>query len=107
MNLISNAVKFTREKGTIFIGIEDHDDTVDIIVRDNGIGIPKEHQNIIFNRFSQLETQVSSKHCSSGIGLTLVKSLVELHNGKITLVSEVGVGSEFRITLKVKPNSEK
>ena len=107
MNLISNAIKFTREKGTIFIGIEDHGDTVDIIVRDNGIGIPKEHQNIIFNRFSQLETQVSSKHCSSGIGLTLVKSLVELHNGKITLVSEVGVGSEFRITLKVKPNSEK
>ena len=107
INLISNAVKFTEEKGTIFVGIEDHGDTVDIIIKDTGIGIPKEHQNIIFNRFSQVETQVSSKHCSSGIGLTLVKSLVELHNGKITLVSEVGVGSEFRITLKVKQDKEK
>lgn len=104
INLISNAVKFTRENGTIFVGIEEHEetDTVDIIVRDNGVGIPKEKQDIIFDRFENLETQVSSKHCSSGIGLTLVKNLVELHNGKISLISEVNKGSEFRITLPVK-----
>ncbi|WP_338608636.1 two-component regulator propeller domain-containing protein [Clostridium baratii] len=104
INLISNAVKFTKENGTIFIGIEEHEetDTVDIIVRDNGVGIPKEKQDIIFDRFENLETQVSSKHCSSGIGLTLVKNLVELHNGKISLISEVNKGSEFRITLPVK-----
>ena len=104
INLISNAVKFTKENGTIFIGIEEHEetDTVDIIVRDNGVGIPKEKQDIIFDRFANLETQVSSKHCSSGIGLTLVKNLVELHNGKISLISEVNKGSEFRITLPVK-----
>lgn len=104
INLISNAVKFTKENGTIFVGIEEHEeiDTVDIIVRDNGVGIPKEKQDIIFDRFKNLETQVSSKHCSSGIGLTLVKNLVELHNGKISLVSEVNKGSEFRITLPVK-----
>lgn len=63
---------------------------------------PKDYQNIIFDRFAQVETQVSSKHCSSGIGLTLVKNLVELHKGKITLKSEVGKGSEFIITLPVK-----
>lgn len=104
INLISNAVKFTKENGTIFIGIEEHEktDTVEIIVRDNGVGIPKDKQDIIFDRFANLETQVSSKHCSSGIGLTLVKNLVELHNGKISLISEVNKGSEFRITLPVK-----
>ncbi|MDO5039838.1 sensor histidine kinase [Clostridium sp.] len=102
INLISNAVKFTKSGGTIFVEIKDNHDSVDIIVRDTGIGIPKDYQNIIFDRFAQVETQVSSKHCSSGIGLTLVKNLVELHKGKITLKSEVGKGSEFIITLPVK-----
>lgn len=102
INLISNAVKFTNAGGTIFVGIEDNGDTINIIVKDTGVGIPKDHQDIIFDRFAQVETQVSSKHCSSGIGLTLVKNLVELHKGKITLKSEVGKGSEFIITLPVK-----
>lgn len=106
INLISNAVKFTEAKGTIFISIKENEDSVDIIVKDTGIGIPEEQKNIIFDRFAQVETQVSSKHCSSGIGLTLVKSLVELHNGKITLISEVGKGSEFIITLPIKQKKQ-
>ncbi|MEG1002016.1 MAG: two-component regulator propeller domain-containing protein [Clostridium sp.] len=106
INLVSNAVKFTKEHGTIFVGIEEHGDFIDIIVRDSGVGIPKEQQDIIFDRFAKLEAQVSSKHCSSGIGLTLVKNLVELHNGKISLVSEVNKGSEFRITLPIKHNKK-
>ncbi|MGL4570853.1 MAG: ligand-binding sensor domain-containing protein [Clostridium sp.] len=106
INLVSNAVKFTKKHGTIFVGIEEHGDFIDIIVRDSGVGIPKEQQDIIFDRFAKLEAQVSSKHCSSGIGLTLVKNLVELHNGKISLVSEVNKGSEFRITLPIKYNKK-
>lgn len=100
-NLISNAVKFTPEGGSIFIGLKDNGDTVDLIVSDTGIGISEENQEIIFDRFSQVENIVSSKHCSSGIGLTLVKNLVELHNGKISVESEEGNGSKFIITLPV------
>lgn len=106
INLISNAVKFTEAKGTIFVSIKENKDSIDIIVKDTGVGIPEEQKDIIFNRFAQVETQVSSKHCSSGIGLTLVKSLVELHNGKITLISEVGKGSKFIITLPIKQKKQ-
>ncbi|MGL6185976.1 MAG: ligand-binding sensor domain-containing protein [Clostridium chrysemydis] len=101
INLISNAVKFTPEGGSIYIGFKDNGDTVDLIVKDTGIGISKENQNVIFDRFAQVEAIVSSKHCSSGIGLTLVKNLVELHNGKISVESEEGKGSKFIITLPV------
>ncbi|MGL5576042.1 MAG: ligand-binding sensor domain-containing protein [Sarcina sp.] len=100
-NLISNAVKFT-EQGQIYITIKDLNEYVEIIVKDSGKGISKEDQSIIFDRFTQIEDGVSSKHCSSGIGLNLVKDLVELHNGTISIISEVGKGSEFIIKLPVK-----
>ncbi|WP_297632839.1 sensor histidine kinase [uncultured Clostridium sp.] len=102
INLISNAIKFT-EKGKIYISIkETEDDYIKIIIEDSGIGISKEQQSIIFDRFATLETGISSKHCSSGIGLTLVKNIVELHKGTIRLKSEVGVGSRFTIILPIK-----
>ena len=101
INLLSNAVKFT-EKGRIYISIKEENNNVEIIIEDSGIGISKEQQSLIFDRFATLETGISSKHCSSGIGLTLVKDIVELHKGSITLQSEVGVGSKFIIKLPVK-----
>lgn len=102
INLISNAVKFSKsEGGTIFINIKEFESEVWIIVRDTGIGISEEHQNIIFDRFTQIETGISSKHFSSGIGLTLVKDIVDLHKGSISLKSELGVGSEFVIKLPI------
>ena len=100
-NLISNAVKFT-EQGQIYITIRDLDEYVEIIVKDSGKGISKEDQSIIFDRFTQIEDGISSKHCSSGIGLNLVKDLIELHKGEISIVSEIGKGSEFIIKLPVK-----
>lgn len=100
INLISNAVKFT-EQGTIYISIKEVGDFVEISVKDSGKGISKEDQSIIFDRFTQIEDGVSSKHCSSGIGLNLVKDFVELHKGSINLVSTLGEGSEFIIKLPV------
>ncbi|WP_297518419.1 two-component regulator propeller domain-containing protein [uncultured Clostridium sp.] len=100
-NLISNAVKFT-EQGEIYITIRDFESYVEIVVRDSGKGISKEDQSIIFDRFTQIEDGISSKHCSSGIGLNLVKDLVGLHKGTISIVSEIGKGSEFTIKLPVK-----
>ena len=98
-NLISNSVKFTESGGTIFIGVRETDNFVEIIVKDSGKGISKEDQSIIFDRFTQIEDGVSSKHFSSGIGLNLVKDLTELHKGTISIISELGKGSEFIIKL--------
>lgn len=99
VNLISNAVKFTNKDGYIYIYIYDEGDQVRISVKDTGIGISEENQNIIFNRFVQVMDNGISVKKGSGIGLTLVKSLVELHNGTIEVKSEINKGSEFIITL--------
>ncbi|GIM28522.1 hybrid sensor histidine kinase/response regulator [Clostridium polyendosporum] len=104
VNLISNAVKFTPEEGTIWISLYDKDNTVDISVKDNGIGIPREYHEKIFDRFGQADNMSNNK-LGSGIGLTLVKSLVEIHGGKISLISDLNKGSEFIITLPVKHNN--
>lgn len=102
INLISNAVKFTEEGGSIWITIYDKDDFVEISVKDNGSGIAKEYHEIIFNRFGQANNDMSKGKVGSGIGLTLVKSLVELHGGTIKVISEINEGSNFIITLPVK-----
>lgn len=99
INLLANATKFTPKGGKISVFIKDRGNEVDIIVKDTGIGISEEDQNFIFNRFSQVEDVDMVKYSSSGIGLTLVKCLVELHGGSITLESEINKGSKFTITL--------
>ena len=101
VNLIGNAVKFTDENGEIKVLIKENDDTVSISVEDNGVGISKDDQEFIFNRFEQGSGFNSTKVSSSGIGLTLVKHIVELHNGDIKLESELEKGSKFTIVLPV------
>ena len=101
INLIGNAVKFTEEGGEIRVFIKDYGDLVSISVEDTGLGISLEDQKFIFNRFEQGENMNSTQVSSSGIGLTLVKYIVELHNGKVTLVSELNKGSKFTIILPV------
>jgi len=96
LNLLANAIKFTEKGGYIFVNIYDKENSVVINVRDTGIGIPNNKINKIFDRFMQVEDSLM-KNEGSGIGLSIVKSFVEMHNGKITVVSEVGVGSEFSI----------
>lgn len=102
LNLISNAIKFTNENGSIFINILDKGDTVEILVKDTGIGIDKKHLNNIFERFHQIDKSLSRNAEGSGIGLSLVTSLVKLHGGKISVDSEVGTGSTFKIELPAK-----
>lgn len=101
VNLIGNAVKFTDENGEIKVLIKENDNTVSISVEDNGVGISKDDQEFIFNRFEQGSGFNSTKVSSSGIGLTLVKNIVELHNGDIKLESELEKGSKFTIVLPV------
>lgn len=99
LNLLSNAIKFTDPGGNITVEVSDKKDNVVISVKDTGIGIPKEKINTIFQRFSQVEQSLTRNREGSGIGLSLVKSLVEMHGGNINVKSQVGKGSEFIITL--------
>ena len=101
INLVGNAVKFTSEGGLIEVTIKDLDDKVKIIVKDNGIGISEENQKIIFDRFNQVVDESSEQKGGSGLGLTITKQFITLHNGEIYVESEVGVGSEFIIILPV------
>ncbi|MFZ0454080.1 MAG: ATP-binding protein, partial [Ignavibacteriaceae bacterium] len=100
-NLLSNAIKFTNEKGKICISVSiDKNDIIEIIVEDNGIGIPKSELQNIFNRFSKAEG--SKVVGGTGIGLALVKELVELHKGSISVESELRKGSKFKMVLPLK-----
>ncbi|MBC2579416.1 response regulator [Clostridium sp. DJ247] len=105
LNLLSNAVKFTNDNGSIFVNIYDKGYFIEISVRDTGIGIPKNKLDFIFERFAQVDKSTTRKKEGSGIGLALVKSLVEMHGGTICVKSELGKGSEFIVTLPVKTSN--
>nr|WP_276576060.1 PAS domain S-box protein [Oceanirhabdus seepicola] len=102
LNLISNSIKFTESGGSITVNIYDKGNSIMISVKDTGIGIPENKIGVIFNRFGQVDKSTTRNHEGSGIGLALVKSLVEMHEGSIEVESEYGKGTEFIITLPVK-----
>lgn len=99
LNLLSNAVKFSRSGALISVNIEDKGNIVLISVKDTGIGIKKDKIETIFNRFVQADESFTRDYEGSGIGLSLVKSLVEMQNGSISCESEYGKGSTFTINL--------
>jgi len=99
-NLIGNAIKFSRaEGGTVELGVELDQDSLLLSVRDEGIGIAQENQQIIFESFRQVEGVAMRKHSGSGLGLAIVKMLVEGHHGEISVTSEPGRGSTFTVRL--------
>lgn len=98
-NILSNAIKFTRNGGSVNVNISLNDNCTEIAVSDTGIGIPKDQLNKIFDRFYQVDSSLSKEYEGTGIGLSLTKELVELHKGKIFVESEEGKGSVFRIVL--------
>ncbi|MBZ4662648.1 MAG: sensor histidine kinase [Caloramator sp.] len=99
LNLLSNAIKFTPNNGKIIVNIKDLEEYTCISVKDTGIGIPYDKQDIIFERFSQVNKSLSREREGSGLGLNIVKSFIEMHGGEIKLISEEGKGSEFIILL--------
>lgn len=106
LNLLSNAVKFTKSGGKIFVNILDKDQGIIISVKDTGIGIPEENQKQIFERFIQVDKSLSRASEGSGIGLALVKSIVQMHEGNIYVNSELGKGTEIIIELPAKVLSQ-
>jgi PAS domain S-box-containing protein len=99
LNLLSNAIKYSKPTGQILVTLLDEGDTICISVKDTGLGIPADKGKLIFERFGQVDKTLKRVSEGSGIGLSLVKSFVEMHNGRIELKSELGEGSEFIITL--------
>ncbi len=107
-NLVSNAFKFTAEGGRVSLSLRvsptsqptpGRKGCVEMIVADTGVGIPPEQLDKIFDRFYQVDESQTREHEGSGIGLALVKELVELHHGTIEVKSEVGRGTEFTLRL--------
>lgn len=102
LNLLSNSIKFTSSGGSIFVNILDGDEYITISIEDTGIGIPKDKLNVIFDRFRQVDKSFTRNCEGSGIGLSLVKSLVEIQGGTISVESKYGYGTKFFIKLPVK-----
>ncbi|MGH4052312.1 MAG: PAS domain-containing sensor histidine kinase [Clostridium sp.] len=99
LNLISNAIKFSDAGDEIFVAVKDKNEFVEISVKDNGIGIEEKDLDMIFDRFKQVEKSLSRNTEGTGIGLSFVKSIVELHGGSISVESKFGKGSKFTVKI--------
>lgn len=101
INLIVNSIKYGREKGTTEVSIENLiKNKVIVRITDNGEGIEKKHLSRLFERFYRVDKSGSRKEGGSGLGLSIVKHIIEAHKEKIYVESEIGVGSEFSFTLE-------
>jgi len=103
-NLLSNAVKFTPAGGRVRVSVTPREDRqVEIVVADTGIGIPLEDLERIFHRFYQVESHLTRRQGGMGLGLSIVKGLVELHGGRVWAESVLGQGSRFTVLLPRSP----
>lgn len=102
LNILSNAVKYGKEGGSIEVYIsQSNANIISISIKDDGIGIPDEMKDKVFDRFLKVDTSLSRKTEGSGIGLSLVKQLVELHHGTVNFNSKINCGTEFIITFPI------
>lgn len=99
VNLLSNAIRYTNNGGKIFISSYKENNNLKIQFKDNGIGIPKENIKYIFERFYRVDESRSKNTGGIGVGLTIVKSIIDLHQGTIEVRSELNKGSEFIVIL--------
>lgn len=102
-NLIDNAMKYTPDHGHIHVSLSENGENMIWRVRDNGIGIPKEDQEHIFDRFYRVDKARSRETGGTGLGLSIVRQLVNMHRGTITVESRPGGGSVFTVVLPKRP----
>ena len=103
-NIVSNAIKYNKDGGRVEITLHDVGETGCIYVRDNGIGIPKESLNRVFERFYRVDKGRSTKEGSTGLGLSIVKHIVNCYGGTVTLDSELGKGTLVCVRLPIVKN---
>jgi PAS domain S-box-containing protein len=108
VNLLSNAIKFTPEGGQVGLEVmgDDHDKIARFTVWDTGIGISPEDQARLFHPFTQVDSSLGREYTGTGLGLVLVKSMIELHHGQVSVQSEPGKGSRFSFTLPWDPDED-
>ncbi len=103
-NLLSNAIKFTPEGGTVRLGLRRVDSSIEIVVTDSGVGIEPDFLPYVFERFRQADAGSRRRYGGLGLGLAIVRHLVELHGGTVTVLSTgEGNGSTFRVVLPARP----
>jgi signal transduction histidine kinase len=105
-NLVSNAVKYSPAGGTITVGTTRLDDAAHVWVRDEGMGIPPESLELVFERYSRLETAATRTIQGTGLGLPIVREIVQAHGGRVWAENNVGKGSTFHVTLPFSARSE-
>jgi signal transduction histidine kinase len=102
-NLVNNAVKYSPDGGLVTLSSQIEGDFALISVTDTGIGIPADEIGHVFERFRRVRSGAGQSIPGTGLGLTIVKQIVEMHGGKIWVESAVGHGSAFHITLPIAP----
>lgn len=105
-NIISNALKYSPEGGKISFQVKEQVDHIEVSVKDEGIGIPKESVKKIFERFYRVDKARSRKMGGTGLGLAIAKEMVEAHGGEIWVESEEGKGTTVFFTLPYEQNQE-
>ena len=103
-NLVRNAITFTDEGGEVQVNVESIPGYVQVSVKDNGIGIPANELAHIFERFFQVESHLTRRHTGMGLGLSVAKTMIEMHGGRIWVESAEGKGSTFTFLLPVHPS---
>jgi len=98
-NVISNAIKYTPDKGTITIKIKSTGENLAVIVADTGVGIDKNDMGLLFQKFSRIPNELSRQTAGSGVGLYIARQLIEMHDGRIEVTSQPGKGTVFTILL--------
>jgi len=99
-NLVTNSIKYGKEDGRTTVGIYDMNDKILLEISDDGIGIDQQHLNRIFERFYRIDKNRSRQYGGSGLGLSIVKHIVEAHKQSVNVRSTMGVGTTFGFTLK-------
>ncbi|OYW79022.1 MAG: hypothetical protein B7Z27_06350, partial [Sphingobacteriia bacterium 32-37-4] len=101
-NLVTNAIKFSKPASIVHVSLQSNDGYAEIIVKDNGIGIPEYLQGKIFDLFTTAKRKGTAGEKSYGLGLAICKKIVEVHEGFIHVESKEGVGSSFIVKLPLK-----
>ena len=106
INLLDNAIKYSPEGGSILIGSHETSEGIVFYIKDTGFGIPKESLTRIFERFYRVDKGRSRALGGTGLGLSIVKHIIERHGGKVSVVSELGTGSQFSFVIPNQTNEE-
>jgi signal transduction histidine kinase len=99
INLVSNSHKYTATGGRITVSVKASGNTIELAVKDTGVGLSSEEQAQLFTKFFRADHPATRKEGGTGLGLWITRSLVEMHNGNISVTSEPGKGSTFTVTL--------